>query len=147
EQHELALLDGIRAIDDARTLGDVLDSVVQVRRLGGERVAVFVARGDRLHQWRAAGFIEGAAPAADFHVKDGGMLVEVLRRGSPARRSAGQRDAAAPPGAEEREAGAFPITIGGAVVAVLYADVPPRDEGADRHWRASFEVLSRHASR
>jgi hypothetical protein len=47
-----------------------------------------------------------------------------------------------------RHAAALPITVGGRVVAVLYADATPVDSpsGASR-WPATLEVLARHASR
>jgi hypothetical protein len=43
---------------------------------------------------------------------------------------------------------ALPITVGGRVVAVLYADEPPADVlSAASRWPATLEVLARHASR
>ena len=147
EHQDLALLHGIRSIDEARTLGDVLDRVVQVRRRDRERVAVFVMKGGRLQQWRAAGFTEGEPPdTLDAAQAEGGILADVVRRGVPAVRTAAQTGAVVD-GSHSRDAAAFPITIGGAVVAVLYGDAPGGQGAEDARWRAAFEVLSRHASR
>ena len=146
EQQDVALLQGIRAIDDARTLGEVLDSLVRIRRRDRERVAVFVVKGERLQQWRAAGFGEADVAPAEISGNDGGILIDVLQGGRPFVRTSEQPGPGLP-GADGRDAGAFPITIGGAVVAVLYADAPGGDGAPEARWPAAFEVLSRHASR
>ena len=43
---------------------------------------------------------------------------------------------------------AIPVSVGGEVVAVLYADATRRNEGSPgARWPAILEVLTRHASR
>ena len=44
---------------------------------------------------------------------------------------------------------AFPVHVGGEVVAVLYADVARNDEtpSSDARWPAILRILVRHASR
>ena len=46
-----------------------------------------------------------------------------------------------------REAAAWPISVGGSVVAVLYADGPVADKPDEPYWPAFLDVLARHAGR
>jgi hypothetical protein len=48
---------------------------------------------------------------------------------------------------EAREAAAWPISVGGSVVAVLYADSPVADKPDEPYWPAFLEVLAMHAGR
>jgi hypothetical protein len=48
---------------------------------------------------------------------------------------------------EVREAAAWPITVGGSVVAVLYADGPVADKPDEPYWPAFLDVLAQHAGR
>jgi hypothetical protein len=48
---------------------------------------------------------------------------------------------------EARDAAAWPIAVGGSVVAVLYADGPLADKPDEPYWPAFLDVLARHAGR
>jgi hypothetical protein len=143
------LLDGVRSLDEARGLGDVLDRLVRLQRREAERLAVFVLRGDRLQEWRAAGFAErGPSERRDVALGEAGILTEVVHSGRPViRLDDGPLRGSFPEGAEGRAAAALPITVGGAVVAVLYTDTARAETSAEGRWPAMFEVLVRHASR
>jgi hypothetical protein len=41
----------------------------------------------------------------------------------------------------------MPVTVGGAVVAILYADGPDADKNGEPHWPARLDVLARYAGR
>lgn len=160
---DLALLDrllgGLRAIDTARTLTEVLDAVAVHAARETARVAVLLIRGDRFHGWRAAGFDatlrEGAA--IDVDMREGGIVTRAARTG----RRAATSDREAMPAAvatlsppsfaalpPDRVGLAVPVAVGGHVVAVVYADdvgdPSPRVPSA---WPEAIEILVRHAAR
>src|SRR5262245_52915642 len=57
------LLDGIRAIDRARSLGEVLDTLAACGGREASRAAVFLVRGSHLRGWRFIGFDASFADA------------------------------------------------------------------------------------
>jgi hypothetical protein len=162
-QSELAiaarLVDAIRSLDEARSLGEVLDGLAQFAAREVDRAAVLIVKEDGLHGWRMTGF--AAAPAQvkqlTMTLDESGLPGAVVRAGvavsrpavSPAQ--AGDRQPALPPFATDagvRHALALPVTVDSAVVAVLYADAPRLDTpSASSRWPAVLEVLTRHASR
>jgi hypothetical protein len=46
-----------------------------------------------------------------------------------------------------RHVAAWPVAVGGSVVAVLYADSPVADTSEELYWPAFLDVLARHAGR
>lgn len=162
-QSELAnaarLVDAVRTLDDARALGEVLDTLVECAGREVDRAAVLVVKGDRLRGFRLAGFPD-AGPAKNIEVDldDAGLPGAVVRTGISVSRpivapgdEQGTRQPALPPFAQTagvRHAMALPIVVGGQVVAVLYADAPrPDTPSASSRWPAVLEILARHASR
>jgi hypothetical protein len=142
------LPDAVRALDDAATFGDVLETLA--RRAGREagRAAVFLVKGDRLRDWRTVGFdFATDAPRLDIHVSESGPMAEAVRSGSGVSPRA---ESAVPDFArtdEVREPAAWPVSVGGSVVAVLYADGPVADNSEEPYWPAFLDVLARHAGR
>ena len=47
----------------------------------------------------------------------------------------------------DREGAAWPVSVGGSVVAVLYADGVVADKPDEPYWPAFLDVLARHAGR
>jgi soluble lytic murein transglycosylase len=151
--------DAVRALDEARALGDVLDTLTEGAAREVDRAAVLLVKGDRLHGWRLAGFdaSAGAARSIDLSLEEAELPGAVVRTGVAVSRPAVEpgpssaRQPALPPFAQDagtRHALALPITVGGAVVAVLYADAPRLDTpSASSRWPAILDVLVRHASR
>ena len=143
------LPDAVRMLDEAVTFGDVLESLVgQAGREAG-RAAVFLVKGDRLRVWRTVGFdLASDAPRLDIGLSDSGPMAEAVRSGQGVRLQGG--DEALPEFArqdEVRESAAWPIAVGGSVVAVLYADGPIADKPDEPYWPAFLDVLARHAGR
>lgn len=153
------LADGIRALDETRALGEVLDTLAQCAGREVDRAAVLVVKGGRLNGWRLSGFGAPARPARtiDLSLDEAGLPGAVVRTGVAVSRPAVEpdpspaRQPALPPFAQDagtRHALALPITVGGTVVAVLYADAPRLDApSASSRWPAILDVLVRHASR
>jgi hypothetical protein len=145
--HAARLADAFRAIDDARTLSEILDALLVGAAREVDRAAVLLARGEHLQGWRWSGF-NGTTPPKSvlLTLDDAGMPGAAVRSGIAVSRSD-----ALPPFARDagaRRALALPIAVGGVVVAVLYADAPRVEmPTAGGRWPAILEVLTRHASR
>jgi hypothetical protein len=137
------------ALDGARTLSDVLELLPELARHDGARVGVFLVRGDRLSTWRALGFdqLDMVRPQLDL-ARDAGFAAEAIRSGRAVFWVPG--DGPLPSFASvglARSAGAFPMTVGGAAVALLYADAASTDLARGGGHALLLDVLVRHASR
>ncbi len=157
--HAARFADAIRSLDEARALGDVLETLAECAAREVDRAAVLLVKGDRLTGWRLAGF-GPSAPAAksiDLSLDEAGLPGAVVRTGIVVSRPVVEpgpsqaRQPALPPFAQDagaRHALALPVTVGGVVVAVLYGDAPRLDRPSDSsRWPAMLDVLARHASR
>lgn len=151
--HTNRLVHAVRMLDDARSLGEVLEILAQGAARETERVAVLVVRGERLAGWSLVGFGDraAAAHAIDLDLEGAGLPGRVIRTGAAASRSAMDAEGPSlPPFAQDgasRDALALPVVVGGTAVAVLYADGVAGDTRAVDRWPAVLDVLARHASR
>jgi hypothetical protein len=141
------LLDAIRALDEARTLTDVLAATVTGAAVEAPRAALFVAHGGELREWPVAGVPSLDPGSLRLDDAGAGVIGEALRSRRPVATHAGN-GSAAPAFARlrtEATALAVPLVLGGIPVAVLYAD-----EGSDGHagglWQRNVETLGRHAA-
>jgi hypothetical protein len=138
----------VRALDEAVTFGEVLESLTVSAGRESGRAAVFLVKGDRLRDWRTVGFdIPSDAGRLDIDVSSSGPMAEAVRSGEGVHPRA---DIPVPEFAwtdEAREAAAWPVTVGGSVVAVLYADGLVADKSDEPYWPAFLDVLARHAGR
>lgn len=153
------LVDAIRALDEAGSLGSVLDCLTERAAREAERAAVMIVRGERLRGWRFSGFEDAGPPTSvDLDLDAAGLPGVVVRTGSAVSRfipdtdqEKDTRQARLPPfavGAGARHATAAPVLVAGHVVGVVYADAPQLDAPpATSRWPAVIEVLARHASR
>jgi hypothetical protein len=140
------LVDAIQAIGRARSLSDILDTLVNCAAREAERAAVFLVRGGRFRAWKFVGF--GPALDEDNSLECGfdeaGVMGTAARTNATATGDGG--DAATAPAFTALAPGhssiAVPIAFGGDVVAVLYAD-----QGTHGVWTAAVEVIARHAAR
>ena len=120
----------VRSLGDADTLGDAFERLADAAAGEAQRVAVMVARGERLHGWTLRGFGDELPPARSLAI-------------DPA-------EAASPPfaaGSDARTALSLPLVVGGTAVAVLYADAPAMTAGEREQWTDELDLLVRHASR
>jgi hypothetical protein len=145
------LLDAIRAIDEARSLTEALDSLARAAGREAARVAVLLVRRGTLRGWRFIGFGAPLDERHDFLVPsaDAGVVAEAALTGSPVSAdSAATRSAPAFAGlAPGREVLAVPVQISGQVVAVLYADQGADPASVNNSWPKTLEVLARYAAR
>jgi hypothetical protein len=153
ERCQNRLLESVRGLDGATTLSEVLDALALAISRDVPRVAVLVARQDRLIGWRLNGFgTRDAQPKAlDLSLTDGGVLAQAVSHARAVTVNPGTT-ATAPAFAQlpsEADGFAAPIIVGGRVVAVVYADTVTVDDGpaASSGWREIVEILSRHGAR
>jgi hypothetical protein len=132
------LVAAIESIGQARSLTEILETLVTHIGVEAERVGVFLVRGDRLISWRLGGF-DGDA-SIDLALDDAGILAAAVRGNTAVADVTG--NATPPFAAPAAEGFAVPIALSGAVVAVLYAD-----HGATESWRETSEILVRYGAR
>src|SRR3954468_7166163 len=142
------LVDAIQMIDSARSLTEILDTLVSCAAREVPRAGVLLVGEAAVRGWRFVGFDSAfdAASSIEIAVDAPGAIGEAIRTRAPA---AGHAPAAAPAFAglaDGRQAMAVPLLLAGNPVAVLYAD-----EGADGQAQparqSALEVLARHAAR
>ena len=144
------IVDTVRGIDGATSIGDVLERVAQAARTYAQRSVLLMVRGSGLTVWRTADF--PGLGSGTLHVDDGGLIAAAVTERRPRTRLEGTRDADSPlpqfaTDARARDAVALPLVLGGEVVAVLYADAPRGGDTSDRRWPLALEVATRYASR
>jgi hypothetical protein len=142
------LIDAMQVIDSARSLTEILDTLVSCAAREVPRAAVLLVGEAAVRGWRFVGFDPSFDAAARIELAGDapGVIGDAIRARAPA---AGRGPAAAPAFAalaEGREAVAVPLLLVGKPVAVLYADEGA--EGPDRPgWKPALEALARHAAR
>ena len=149
------LIDAVRALDRARSLGDILETLVACAGHEAARVGVLLVGGGELRGWRFIGFGPAFDAASTIVVpfEESGIIADAIRTDAaissdPAGRVAAPAFAAL---ASNRESLAVPVTMSGEVIAVLYADQGTADDGEQRPsamtWPDAIEVMARHAAR
>jgi len=142
------LPDAVRALDEAATFGDVLDMLANRAGCEAGRAAVFLVKGSRLRAWRTVGFgFPSDSSRLDIDVSTSGPMAEAARSalGVSLRAESSVPEFARTD--EPRASAAWPVSVAGSVVAVLYADGPLADKSEEPYWPAFLEVLTRHAGR
>jgi hypothetical protein len=137
----------VRALDESASLEEVLVRLTAGALTHCDRAMLLMLRSDRLHAWHSLGFEEGEAELHDLSAEAAGIAGTAAREN---RVLTHRGDAGTLPSfvssTDVSEASALPVTVGGAVVAVLYADVA-EERLPDSAWVADLEVLTRHAGR
>lgn len=148
QHHEEAaaarLLAAVQAMDRGQSLSEILNALVDGAAAEAKRAAMFLRKDGRLQSWRLAGFGDAGQSAVDLAIPESGMLGEAARTGALVKDTVPPAFAALPP---DRPAAAIPLVMSGQVFAVLYADQGASGEIEGEAWRATLEVLSRHAAR
>jgi hypothetical protein len=135
------LVEATRAMDHARSLTEILDTLIASVAHEGTGAGVWLVRGGQMRLWRSVGI---DTPQTDVALDDPRPLTEAARTSAPAHGDDGF---------------AVPLALAGQVVAVLYAVGPAGRADAPEAWRRespspqspipsphAIEVLSRHAA-
>jgi GAF domain len=150
-------VEAVRAMDRARSLSEILDTLASWAGREAARVGVLLVRDGQLRAWRFIGFDPAMddASALELPLEGAGIIAEAVKTGQTAFAESGHSAnvpsfAQLPPGSEML---AVPIAMAGQVVAVLYADQAANETAGEGHraslfvWPAILEVLARHATR
>ena len=152
------LVAAVESLSRGRSLTAILDTLAATAAREAGRAAIVVIRGARFHGWRLVGFdpAVGAADRLEFGVDEAGVIADAARAGGAStRRSPAPHFASLSP---ERASVAFPVSMGGQIVAVLYADEGPAPELTAESsveptgprslaWTSMLDLLARHAGR
>ncbi len=146
------LLASVGALDEATSLGQVLDMLADRAASEVPRVAVLVVQGTRVCGWRFVGFPNiREASSVDLAVDESGLIGRAIREG---RACSGPVGPGAPAGSlpafaaspEHRATQAVPVLVGGRVTAVVYADDAAQpSERLPTSWASAIQILARHA--
>ena len=149
------VLDSVRALDAATSLGEVLDALGQSAGREASRAAVLVLRNERLLGWKLCGFgpTDSQPKNIDVSLNDSGVIGLAVSGARPVTTKDSQR-AADGPGftalPSNRMGFAVPVIVGGRVVAVIYADsvtTEGQENVVPSGWPEVIELLARHAGR
>ena len=139
------LLSGVRALDGARSLSEVLTALLASAAAEAPRAALFVVHADGLKMWKAEGFGSGDVGSV---AGEEGLLMSAIRSGEAVATTDG--GPSAPQFAQlpaDRAGIAVPVIVGSQPVAVLYADdAGERHAAAPAAWPETLQILSRHAA-
>ena len=147
------LLDGVRRLDQASRLTDVLNTLAELAGNEAPRAAVLTVQADRVRGWRFVGFgptlDEDEARQVNLAFGEAGIVGRAVVTGDACSVVSGPNGV--PRDAEPAfttlslgvHALAVPVLVGGQVMVVVYGDDAERRPEAA--WRESLEVLARHA--
>ncbi|HEX5475507.1 MAG TPA: hypothetical protein VFX12_12680 [Vicinamibacterales bacterium] len=141
-----ALVAGVRAIDEAASLGGIFTALLDATAAFSSRALLFVVSGDHLKGIRGRGFDTLDPAQIDNPVAGDGLLATAVKSARTCPASANHPApsfAALPP---EAAGVAVPLILGGHVVAVLYAD--DREPAGTRleAWAGAVELLAHHGA-
>ncbi len=143
------MLEGVKTLDDASSLSEVLDALTAAAATAAGRAAMLVVKGDRLLGWRTTGFgtLDAQPRSLESSAGDADALARAVATGRPVVTGSGPASNAPSFAANAGSTGvAVPLLVGGRAVAVVYADtVGTAVDQAASH--AAIEVLVRHAGR
>jgi hypothetical protein len=122
------LVRGVHAVDEAESLTAVFQRLIDAARHHSKGASILLVRGEGLKDWT------GGAADSRLRINERGMAV--------ASNSALERRRV-----ESETAIAFPVSVGGEVIAVLYAEVDDALSPQRRMSKDALDTLTRHAGR
>ena len=148
------ILTAFRQLDAALSLTEVLNALADQAAAESGRAAVLVVSNSRLHGWVLRGLGTSDPAAIDVPVEPYTVFGLALEQGRAVSTAEAPVGAEADPvsmllAAPPSSAGlAIPISVGGRVVAILYADdAGDRELVVPSAWPELVEILARHAGR
>jgi len=145
------LLAAIKHLDEAVSLSDVLKALAKGAMTEATRAAMLLVDADRLRLWGHFGFVDTPGPAEMALGQRGPFDIALERKQTVTIAALPAGDDTRPPfmRVPPGHGGVIvPLTVGGNVVALLYADGPERRTDSARApiWAEQVEILVRHAA-
>ena len=129
------IADALRALDYAKSLSDILDTLATAASNEAARAGVFLVTGNAVRSFRLFGFPASYEDTPiELPLGNAGVIADAINQRTLAMTTEGPFDALPP----DVDAIAIPMVLAGSPVGVLYA------EGADV---PTLEILTRFASR
>jgi hypothetical protein len=122
------LVRGVHAVDEAESLSAVLHRLIEAAQRHSKGSSVLLVREEGLREW------SGEGSDGRVRINERGMAV--------ASNAAFERRRV-----ESESALAFPVSVGGEVIAVLYAEVDDALSPQRRMSKDALDLLTRHAGR
>jgi hypothetical protein len=148
------LVESFRKLDATASLSSLLDALADAAAQEAPRAALLIVRGQELQGWAASGFADAPAEVRRLTVPvsavpDLAQVIASRARAEVQPASLTSVDALRFAAPADGDVGVLvPVTVGGSVAALLYAD-----DGADAErtvpasWPETLELLARHAAR
>jgi golgin subfamily B member 1 len=147
------LVESFRRLDATASLSALLDALADAAAQEAPRAALLIVRGQDLHGWACSGFADAPADVRRLVLPLTATpdLARVLETRSRAEVNAASfaADALRFAAPADGDVGiVVPVTVGGAVAALLYADDGAEaDRMVPASWPETLELLARHAAR
>ena len=142
----------IRLLDAGQSLTEILAALADGAAAEAPRVALLTVQGDRVRSWRLVGFGPEAS-TVDLERGSAGVVARAIEQQDIAFAEPAAPGHVIPPGPgftalpPDRSGIAVPIFVGGAPVAVLYADdVTDAALAKPASWPEAIEIMTRHAA-
>ncbi len=146
------LLFTVRALDEGKSLTDVLGALLAGAAREAPRVGILLLQGSRLRGWRFTGF-EPDPGGVDLEIAQAGVIGRAVRTRAVAFAEPSAPGQTFPPGPgfatlpPDRSGFAVPLVVGHTPVAVLYADdASETAQMKPASWPEAIELMARHAS-
>ena len=122
------LVRGVHAVDEAESLTAVFQRLIDAARHHSKGASILLVRDDGLKDWNGG--------SADSRLRINARGMDVASNSAVERRRV-----------ESETAIAFPVNVGGEVIAVLYAEVDDALSPQRRMSKDALDTLTRHAGR
>jgi hypothetical protein len=142
------LADGIRTLDRARSLSEILDTLASCAAREADRVGILLAAGGRFRGWRFIGFDRSFDGGHDINIsaEESGVIDEALRSASPATTEGHVKPPSFTALPSDCDGIAVPLFLTGQPVGAVYAEVQ-RQKAEGKSTEEALEILARHAAR
>jgi hypothetical protein len=142
------LADGIRTLDRARSLSEILDTLASCAAREADRVGILLAADGRFRGWRFIGFERSfdAASDIDISAEESGVIDEALRSASPVTTEGHVKPPSFAALPSDCDGIAVPLFLSGQPVGAVYAEVQ-RQKAEGKSTEEALEILARHAAR
>jgi hypothetical protein len=140
------LAGAMRSLDEARSLTEALETLLEHAAAVAGRAVIFIVSGDRLRSWKTSGFPALDAQPFEAAITGTGLLAQTLHSGEATASNASRPAPTFAAVPADRAALALPIHVGDRIVGLLYVDNVGSSTDAMPAWFDIIDAMTRHAS-